>query len=128
MKLLLSTAMFLILIQAFSQFRPKVTVKKYELSFPANLHASNSSPFGLKADEQRTYKFQSPALTTLTGTNSSNQFQSMWINNVTSQSYNNGKFGTYYYWDVQGNLRDTRGFIDISGKNKRGFKLLFPWR
>ncbi len=128
MKLLLSTAMFLILIQAFSQFRPNVTVKKYEISIPANIQSSNFRPLGLKADEQRTYKFQSPALTTLAGTNSSNQFQSMWINNVTSQSYNNGKFGTYYYWDVQGNLRDTRGFIDISGKNKRGFKLLFPWR
>jgi hypothetical protein len=29
---------------------------------------------------------------------------------------------------MQGNLQGTRGFIDLAGKNKRGFKLLFPWR
>ncbi|HCM76252.1 MAG TPA: hypothetical protein DIS90_07710 [Cytophagales bacterium] len=51
-----------------------------------------------------------------------------WASKVTTQSYGNGKWGTYYYWDVQGNLRDMRGFIDIAGKNKRGLKLVFPWR
>lgn len=51
-----------------------------------------------------------------------------WTGIVTTMSFNKGKFGTFYYWDVQGNLRGTRGFIDISGKNKRGFKLVFPWK
>lgn len=51
-----------------------------------------------------------------------------WTGNVTSQSYGKGKWGTFYYWDVQGNLRDMKGFIDIAGKNKRGLKLVFPWR
>ena len=51
-----------------------------------------------------------------------------WTGNITSQSYGKGKWGTFYYWDVQGNLRDMKGFIDIAGKNKRGLKLVFPWR
>lgn len=51
-----------------------------------------------------------------------------WTGNITTQSYGKGKWGTFYYWDVQGNLRDTKGFIDIAGKNKRGLKLVFPWR
>ncbi len=53
---------------------------------------------------------------------------SYWTNNVTSQSYGQGKVGTFYYWDVQGNLREMKGFVDIAGKNKRGLKLVFPWR
>lgn len=51
-----------------------------------------------------------------------------WTNAITTQSYGKGKVGTFYYWDVQGNLREMRGFIDIAGKNKRGLKLVFPWR
>ena len=51
-----------------------------------------------------------------------------WTGNVTTMSYNKGKFGTYFYWDLQGNLRGARGFIDISGRNKRGLKLTFLWR
>ncbi|MCB0491540.1 MAG: hypothetical protein KDC93_03905 [Cyclobacteriaceae bacterium] len=51
-----------------------------------------------------------------------------WTGNITTQSYGKGKWGTFYYWDVQGNLRDMKGFIDIAGKNKRGLKLVFPWR
>ncbi|GHM99764.1 hypothetical protein WSM22_12540 [Cytophagales bacterium WSM2-2] len=53
---------------------------------------------------------------------------SYWTGAVTTMSFNKGRFGTLYYWDLQGNLRGTRGFIDISGKNKRGVKLVFPWR
>lgn len=62
--------------------------------------------------------------TTYTGESGS----TYWTGNVTSQSYGKGKWGTFYYWDVQGNLRDMKGFIDIAGKNKRGLKLVFPWR
>jgi len=53
---------------------------------------------------------------------------SYWTNAITSQSYGKGKIGTFYYWDIQGNLREMKGFIDIAGKNKRGLKLVFPWR
>ncbi|MEQ9591728.1 MAG: hypothetical protein RLN86_03985 [Cyclobacteriaceae bacterium] len=51
-----------------------------------------------------------------------------WTSAITSHSYGKGKVGTLYYWDVKGNLSDTQGFIDIAGKNKRGLKLVFPWR
>ena len=51
-----------------------------------------------------------------------------YLGTMTSQSYNNGKLGTFYFWDVQGNLRESKFFVDIAGKNKRGLKLVFPRR
>ena len=42
---------------------------------------------------------------------------------VSAQSFNNGKFGRFYCWDAQGNLRSSYLFVDISGKKKRGLKL-----
>lgn len=83
---------------------------------------------GLLLDQSQNYRIKSPIPVDqyLVNTRPSGHFA--WIGNVTSQSFNNGKFGTYYYWDMQGNLQGTRGFIDLAGKNKRGFKLLFPWR
>jgi hypothetical protein len=125
MKLLLTIPMLLLLNTAVSQFRATPVFKKYELPVIPSKPIS-PSPFGLQPDEQGVYHYQSPALTSLPAT-SINQSPAFWINNVTTLSYNNGKFGTYYYWDLQGNLRGTRGFIDLSGKNRRGIKLLFPW-
>lgn len=51
-----------------------------------------------------------------------------WAGTVTTMSFNKGKFGTLYYWDIHGDLQGTRGFIHISGKNNHGFNLVFPWR
>lgn len=85
-------------------------------------------PFGLVEDAAQNIPYQSPTLTTLPMADTNHQFQTQWISSVSSLSFNNGKFGSYYYWDVSGNLIDTRGFIDIAGKNKRGLKLVFPWR
>lgn len=48
-----------------------------------------------------------------------------WMGSTTRQSYNEGKIGRTYYWDVQGNLRGSTLFIDIAGKGKRGLKLAF---
>ena len=48
-----------------------------------------------------------------------------WMGSTTRQSYNEGKIGRTYYWDVQGNLRGSTLFIDIAGKGKRGIKLAF---
>lgn len=48
-----------------------------------------------------------------------------WMGSTTRQSYNEGKIGRTYYWDVQGNLRGSCLFIDIAGKGKRGLKLAF---
>ena len=50
----------------------------------------------------------------------------IWTGSITAQSFNNGKFGRFYCWDAQGNLRNSYLFLDISGKRKRGIKLVFP--
>ena len=73
-------------------------------------------------------RYLSPRLTQATPSFSDRRSSNYWTNSVTTQSYGEGKWGTLYYWDVQGNLRETKGFIDIAGKNKRGLKLVFPWR
>lgn len=51
-----------------------------------------------------------------------------WMGSMTTQSYNKGKLGRYYMWDVQGNLQESRMFIDVAGRNKRGLKLVFTRR
>ena len=79
---------------------------------------------GLKPDVDRTYRPSTPHLalpvntTALLG-------DLYWMGSTTRQSYNEGKIGRTYYWDVQGNLRGSTLFIDIAGKGKRGLKLAF---
>ncbi len=51
-----------------------------------------------------------------------------WMGSMTTQSFNKGKLGRYYMWDVQGNLQESRMFVDVAGKNKRGLKLVFQRR
>ncbi len=74
------------------------------------------------------HKFASPRLMQSMPTAGDRRSTNYWTNAVTMQSYGKGKWGTFYYWDVQGNLREMKGFLDIAGKNKRGLKLVFPWR
>lgn len=69
----------------------------------------------------------SPRLSAITNAGNHKNGGTYWTNSITTQSYGQDKWGTYYYWDVQGNLREMKGFIDIAGKNKRGLKLVFPW-
>jgi hypothetical protein len=81
---------------------------------------------GLAADKQSTiYKPSAPLLSLPVGTTSM-QGESYWMGSITTQSYNQGKIGRFYYWDIQGNLRGSNLFLDIAGKNKRGLKLVFP--
>ena len=82
----------------------------------------------LNAFHPRHQRYVSPRLTQAAPSFSDRRSSNYWANSVTTQSYGDGKWGTLYYWDVQGNLRETKGFIDIAGKNKRGLKLVFPWR
>ncbi|MCX8491087.1 MAG: hypothetical protein ORN54_08465 [Cyclobacteriaceae bacterium] len=112
---------------ALGQFKDKHKAIKYE--FPAIVKTKYVSlaPFGLLSDEIQTYRYSSPTLMWLPG-DAINSSSSFWIGNVSSQSYSNGRFGTYYYWDIQGNLQGTRGFLDLSVGKKRGVKLVFPWR
>ena len=78
-------------------------------------------------DRQQLVRPRGPMAITLT---SSTTFkgENYWMDAMTTQSYNQGKLGTYYLWDVQGNLRESRMFLDIAGKNKRGLKLIFRRR
>ena len=79
------------------------------------------------ADRQQTFRPKSPMQMTL-ASSTSFKGENYWMGTMTTQSYNQGKLGTYYYWDVQGNLRESRMFLDIAGKNKRGLKLVFRGR
>ena len=78
---------------------------------------------GIKADPQLNYRYPSPWLTNWA---TSGGGQSYWLTMTTTQSFNDGKFGTIYYYDQLGNMRYASPFIDIAGKNKRGLKLLLP--
>lgn len=73
------------------------------------------------------YQMASPKMTQSSTSAGNRRGNMYWASKVTTQSYGKGKWGTLYYWDVQGNLREMKGFIDIAGKNKRGLKLVFPW-
>lgn len=81
---------------------------------------------GLVSDRQSTVLKPSGPFLSSPLNNAFLQGDSYWMGSVTSQSYNHGKIGRYYYWDIQGNLRDSYLFFDIAGKNKRGLKLVFP--
>jgi hypothetical protein len=118
---------FCVSFSAQSQFRQKTSLPSYQVSMPAT-PILKKLPFGLVEDAAQNIPFQSPTLTALPMADANHKFQMQWISSVSSLSFNNGKFGSYYYWDVSGNLIGTRGFIDIAGKKKRGLKLVFPWR
>lgn len=80
---------------------------------------------GLAGDKQAIYHPTVPFMSLPVNTTSL-LGDSYWMGSVTTQSYNQGKIGRYYYWDIQGNLRGSHFFLDIAGKNKRGLKLVFP--
>ena len=80
---------------------------------------------GLREDPQRHYKLAVPFLS-LPANSSSFDGDSYWMGSVTTQSYNRGKIGRYYYWDMLGNLQGSYLFFDVAGKGKRGLKLVFP--
>ncbi|MFM7488105.1 MAG: hypothetical protein ACKOC0_01775 [Cytophagales bacterium] len=113
-------------LNAIAQFRDSRALPSYTLQLPP-APVVKKFPFGIREDAAQIVSYNSPTLYTLP-VDSKQQFQAQWVSTISSLSFNNGKFGSYYYWDMRGNLIDTRGFIDISGKNKRGLKLVFPWR
>ena len=107
---------------SYAQFRKRQSQsdfgKEASLDYPAKFYVGQS----------HVRKLSSPLMTQSLPSGSDRTGTNYWTNNVTSQSYGQGKVGTFYYWDVQGNLREMKGFVDIAGKNKRGLKLVFPWR
>jgi hypothetical protein len=80
---------------------------------------------GLRGDRQVVSKHAVPLMTVPVNTTSFSGV-SYWMGSVTTQSYNRGKIGRYYYWDVQGNLQGSHLFLDVAGKGRRGLKLIFP--
>ena len=80
---------------------------------------------GLREDRQTHYKLAIPFMSLPMNT-SSFSGDPYWMGSVTTQSYNRGKIGRYYYWDMQGNLQGSHLFLDVAGKRKRGLKLVFP--
>jgi hypothetical protein len=125
--LFLITALF-INIDSISQFRSQ-EVGHYIFTQPASTLSSTKTVIpGLVSDPARNYRLTSPMMFGFSGYDYRIQNSFFWTGNITTMSYNKGKFGTYFYWDVQGNLSATKGFIDIAGKNKRGLKLTFLWR
>src|SRR5579871_1537572 len=127
-KFLLLSLALLATLNAWAQFRSTEVMERY--TFEQSIIASPTKTMfpGVKADPVVNYRARSPLMISSSSWDWRMQNNFFWTGSVTTLSFNKGKFGTYFYWDVQGNLRGTRGFIDISGKNKRGFKLLFPWR
>ncbi len=126
MKLLLLIIALAINIDSLSQVRSQ-DIGQYTFAQPVSLASTRTVIPGLLADPTGNYKLMSPMMLASSGYDYRMQ-NNFFTGNVTTMSYNKGKFGTYFYWDVQGNLRGTKGFIDISGKNKRGLKLTFLWR
>ncbi len=127
MKILCVVAIILLGSTAFAQLRNAPTPNQYFHSISYPTQQKTFIP-NLMADPVQNSCQSSPMLTNLSTSDWRAQNSFFWAGVVTTMSFNKGKFGTVYYWDVQGNLRGTRGFIDISGKNKRGVKLVFPWR
>ena len=97
---------------------------RYANSASAYMNGTQRTPIpGLRGDRSVNYRYTSPWLTQWPGTSVG---QGYWLGSTTTQSFNHGKWGTIYYYDMLGDLRYARTFIDIAGKNKRGLKLLLP--
>jgi len=128
MKILFLLVFFFANMDLMAQFRSQSALEQYGFNQPILAGAKKTFIPGLLSDPTKNYKVTSPLMVTSSSYDWRMQNNFFWTGTVTTLSFNKGKFGTYYYWDVQGNLRGMRGFIDISGKNKRGLKLVFPWR
>jgi len=127
MKILCLICVVMIQTLTFGQFRNAPTPNQY---FHEIIYPTQQKTFfrNLSSDAVQNARQTSPMLTNLSYSDWRAPNNFFWTGTVTTMSFNKGKFGTLYYWDVQGNLRGTRAFIDLSGKDKRGFKLIFPWK
>ncbi len=96
------------------------------LRFSSILAPQIYGPGFIKGD--RTVNYQPKSVILQNSSSATHRGESYYMGTMTTQSYNQGKLGTFYYWDVQGNLRESKFFLDIAGKNKRGLKLVFPRR
>lgn len=107
-------------LPATAQFRSKL--KSYNL-YTLSTEVNRIDPKIVVSQTQLPGHFSSPLFTTTVNSKST-----YWLSQMTTQTMNDGKMGTYYLWDQQGNLRESRFFVDIGGKSKPGLKLVFPRR
>ncbi|MBL7873234.1 MAG: hypothetical protein JNM78_16565 [Cyclobacteriaceae bacterium] len=107
----------LVCFSATAQFRGKL--KSYNL-YTLSTEVSRIDPKIVLIQGQAPGHFSSPFFTTTV-----NSRCSYWLSQMTTQTMNDGKMGTYYLWDQQGNLRESRFFVDIGAKNNPGLKLVF---
>jgi hypothetical protein len=118
-----------VILPGYGQFSPE---KKHLASFSIPVpegalqpkHPESLLSQLIVPDHQRYYRLSHPVLMQK-GSADFVPSNSYWTAFVTTQSFNKGKIGTFYYWDIQGNLRESKLFFSISGKN-RSFKLVFP--
>jgi hypothetical protein len=131
MKYLITFFLALCLTHALAQNQNRALSEYFSYALiPQNIGSSRQTTSWhsfFSADRQQIFRMKSPMQMTL-ASSASFKGENYWMGTMTTQSYNQGKLGTYYYWDVQGNLRESRMFLDIAGKNKRGLKLVFRRR
>jgi hypothetical protein len=118
-----SVFLFMSSISLNAQFRSNTTsVNEYVL----NSNSTRPRPDTWLASQAQS-TFQIPVLSHKAAVPFS-QMNSYWLTRMTRQSLNDGKLGTDYFWDHQGNLRESRFFVEVGGKRKPGLKLVFPRR
>lgn len=129
MKFLMCVVLSWVVSSGYAQFNRSVQSRTFlSRNKSKQVEADTFSYPQLYADKTEYQRMTSPRMTSATPAGNDHTGTTYWTSNITSQSYGQGKVGTLYYWDVQGNLREMKGFVDIAGKNKRGLKLVFPWR
>ncbi len=107
----------LVCFSATAQFISKV--KSYNL-YTLSTEVNQIDPKIVMSQLRAPGYFSSPLFTS-----SINTRNTYWLSQMTTQTLNEGKMGTYYLWDQQGNLRESRFFVDIGAKSKPGLKLVF---
>jgi hypothetical protein len=116
---------FLFLLTGFSlqaQFRTKEETGK---PYTFNLQKTHGPQSWLAKQTMPAYL---PPMLSGLGASSFSTQSAYWLSQITTQTMNKGTMGTLYMWDQQGNLRESRFFVDIGGRRNPGFKLVVPRR
>jgi len=107
-----------------AQFRTVVKPMKF-FTEDGDIHKSESSTW---LNKQQTQRSHLPPVLSGKAAMPFHPLSSYWLTRMTTQSMYEGKMGTDYFWDHQGNLRESRFFVDVGGKRKPGLKIVFPRR
>lgn len=120
----LFTSLFLCLFSITSMAQFRIHNKSIQLYLLEILPPNSNT--GFLANQSHSF-YHAPMLSG-TAARPFSQMNSYWLTRMTTQSFNEGKMGTNYFWDYQGNLRESRFFVEVGGKSKPGLKLVFPRR